>query len=43
MIEFCINLVLDLRSGAVWLARRAHNPKAGGSNPSSAISKSILR
>ena len=24
------------RSGAVWLARRAHNPKVVGSNPSPA-------
>ena len=30
------------RSGAVWLARRAHNPKVVGSNPSSATNGSVV-
>lgn len=39
--RFCHTLLLSLkryRGVEQWLARWAHNPKAGGSNPSPAIS-----
>ncbi|KKL54881.1 hypothetical protein LCGC14_2260950, partial [marine sediment metagenome] len=39
IVRFISNLLILLleRDGAVWSARRAHNPEVGGSNPSPAI------
>ena len=39
IVRFISNLLIILieRDGAVWSARRAHNPEVGGSNPSPAI------
>lgn len=43
-IPYYLEIRLDLihRGVEQWLARWAHNPKAGGSNPSPAIFYSIM-
>ena len=40
---YIVTVLYDLRGGAVWLARQAHNLKVAGSNPAPATNLKLYR